>query len=1065
MTFFVKFTFLALSSIGSLAEIRHRRSLQTETDGSGSGPVKITDTPIGHLVALNNQADDGVKIIGTVANLPDLQSDNEAGVHVHDGYTIVEKDHVGGHLATKDGIDGWKDTKYSVDKQGASQMNFGAAGYSIEDDTPIIQHPVVIHNKAGVRVGIGQIEQLHHMLLVARITDYPTTSNDLSVRGTIAVSSHHHGKDSLTIHGTLSGLEPNAKLGNEANSCGVHIHAGATCQEAKGHFYNNAQTVDPWKSSQFSYKSSEGNIGSNGDGTAIVDLEITSAQLGTALHKVAGLTLVIHDKSGARVGCGVLVPSTGHVVRIQKSPTGTDTGVGPFGTLIVEDSINPKSEPANGQAVKIFGTVAGLQTSTGRSTMHVHEGFNVESPGGHYFGAPAHGSQRGYDGWIKMRYSTNDQGVAHVEAYDDAYDVNYATNPRLPYTLEDTYPVVFRTVVLHDSSFNEVAIGQIGRSHLLVAPKIHTYLGKNDLNLAGTVQANLHHDEISISGTLVGLPDTTCKHDAGVKNSCGVHIHREFSCDTYHADITLYPDYTGPLSPKGKISFQNLGIGGLKISGVVTGLEKDVKYDASTSPTNAAGVHIHAGTTCATADGVGGHYYQGAEDPWTQDIYTYNSGSDGVGRIGISQSVILSKEKFGFEPDAAVGRAVVVHDSTGKRIGCGILQPAGGGHYWNNQGTLPDPWASKSYEGTGNAASIDIRVTEAELGFPIDAVIGRALIVHDQAGSRIGCALLTPTTGKTVTLESYPGYNGQSSTPHGTFVVENSEDNSRVFVKGVAYGLKPNMASAGIHVHAGWFVGPGDNENANTGVGGHLLIGKKDMWQNTKYSTNDQGFAVIDVVGEAHTIEDGEPVAYHPLVLHEDGENAPRSAIGQIGKPGAFYATITKYPGSSYSGVVGGTIVVKARHNTLAMEGTLTGVETNARFDVSSQNSCGVHIHIGATCANALGHFYSGDSDPWIKSTYTYTSDKHGIASFKADLTTTDLGYSTNAISGRAIVVHDTSGNRIGCGILAPIVSGGVVRVSGYPGYVIPEYVSGTSTIFEAGLGLLSALLLMLSVL
>eukprot|EP00543_Licmophora_paradoxa_P007486 CAMPEP_0202449032 /NCGR_PEP_ID=MMETSP1360-20130828/7813_1 /ASSEMBLY_ACC=CAM_ASM_000848 /TAXON_ID=515479 /ORGANISM="Licmophora paradoxa, Strain CCMP2313" /LENGTH=308 /DNA_ID=CAMNT_0049066839 /DNA_START=312 /DNA_END=1238 /DNA_ORIENTATION=+ len=86
------------------------------------------------------------------------------------------------------------------------------------------------------------------------------------------------------------------------------------------------------------------------------------------------------------------------------------------------------------------------------------------------------------------------------------------------------------------------------------------------------------------------------------------------------------------------------------------------------------GVHIHVGTTCESADEVGGHYWNTIifgesddEDPWNAESYQ----TDYLGR---STSGFVIDSGFGIKDNT--GRAVVIHGQDGTRIGCGILEPA-----------------------------------------------------------------------------------------------------------------------------------------------------------------------------------------------------------------------------------------------------------------------------------------------------------------------------------------------------------------------------------------------------
>ena len=93
-------------------------------------------------------------------------------------------------------------------------------------------------------------------------------------------------------------------------------------------------------------------------------------------------------------------------------------------------------------------------------------------------------------------------------------------------------------------------------------------------------------------------------------------------------NVGAYPGYSGSHQVRGLVMAQDAGAAGVKISGVLTGLE----------PTVTAGpLHVHNGYSCETDTSAcvyGGcpHYYdflnQDAVDAW--DKVFYASGSDGI---------------------------------------------------------------------------------------------------------------------------------------------------------------------------------------------------------------------------------------------------------------------------------------------------------------------------------------------------------------------------------------------------------------------------------------------------
>lgn len=85
------------------------------------------------------------------------------------------------------------------------------------------------------------------------------------------------------------------------------------------------------------------------------------------------------------------------------------------------------------------------------------------------------------------------------------------------------------------------------------------------------------------------------------------------------------------------------------------------------------GIHIHEGTTCMYHQMVKGHYwYPGrngnVEDPWTEKygaVYSTNA-------MGVADGYF--KIDAGLNYNANRRHAVVLHDGSGNRYGCGILE-------------------------------------------------------------------------------------------------------------------------------------------------------------------------------------------------------------------------------------------------------------------------------------------------------------------------------------------------------------------------------------------------------
>jgi len=136
--------------------------------------------------------------------------------------------------------------------------------------------------------------------------------------------------------------------------------------------------------------------------------------------------------------------------------------------------------------------------------------------------------------------------------------------------------------------------------------------------------------------------------------------------------LSKYPGYTGALDIKGSVNVSVVR-GNVSLSWAFIGTEdlcNTVEQTATQlmdkAKPNSCGLHFHKGTSCDTAESVGGHYYNGKQDPWSPVVYvSYEGGSVGSTTVAIGQSI-----------DELAGHAFVVHDHTGGRVACGLLKHA-----------------------------------------------------------------------------------------------------------------------------------------------------------------------------------------------------------------------------------------------------------------------------------------------------------------------------------------------------------------------------------------------------
>jgi hypothetical protein len=130
-------------------------------------------------------------------------------------------------------------------------------------------------------------------------------------------------------------------------------------------------------------------------------------------------------------------------------------------------------------------------------------------------------------------------------------------------------------------------------------------------------------------------------------------------------NLAPYPGYSGELSVTGTVGgylYNNDAYIWYNVAGV--------EADCATAPegvANACGIHIHEGKTCDDADSVGGHYYDGdsmSDDPWAP--ITYQASADGTTKGKTFASIGAGQD--------INGRAIVVHDKTGARVACALIE-------------------------------------------------------------------------------------------------------------------------------------------------------------------------------------------------------------------------------------------------------------------------------------------------------------------------------------------------------------------------------------------------------
>merc|ERR1712087_545032 len=101
-----------------------------------------------------------------------------------------------------------------------------------------------------------------------------------------------------------------SKPSDKANSCGIHIHEGMTCDDADkvgGHYYDAGLSSDPWANVVYTAEKVPGSPTPQiGQAQAF-----TSVTIGSQTQAdIAGRAMVIHGPDGERIGCGLISTSS-----------------------------------------------------------------------------------------------------------------------------------------------------------------------------------------------------------------------------------------------------------------------------------------------------------------------------------------------------------------------------------------------------------------------------------------------------------------------------------------------------------------------------------------------------------------------------------------------------------------------------------------------------------------------------------------------------------------------------------------------------------------------------------
>jgi len=404
-------------------------------------------------------------------------------------------------------------------------------------------------------------------------------------------------------------------------------------------------------------------------------------------------------------------------------------------------------------------------------------------------------------------------------------------------------------------------------------------------------------------------------------------------------------------------------------------------------------------------------------------IFVTPEGLLGVGSaLGLEGNLAGARRLAGL-PDCTATNGCGVHVHDGDDCTDSSTQ---GGHYKESP-TASDPWSNIRYESTSSTGGADFSFSVTTLAKDI---AGKAFIVHNNAGDRVACGLLMAQT-KGVKSVSVAPLSDNTATGEVTLYTTDTQP-TKIIGAGRATGLEANLAGSppsgvanarGVHVHDGLSCAEGDQ-------GGHYTASNAtDPWASISYqSTSAQGGATFTFSVTTTALAIGDK----PFILHNNAGG--RVACGIIEGPyKVFYAELMPCGASSS---VTGEVAVFVTPSGLLGAGAATVLEAYlqpaerrlAGLNVvkCQSTTCGVHVHSGSACdteANRGGHYYTTGtlintqgglhySNPWETTGYKMT-DAAGNASFTFSVNTL-----ATDVEGKPVVVHDSDGKCVACGIL-----------------------------------------------
>jgi hypothetical protein len=346
--------------------------------------------------------------------------------------------------------------------------------------------------------------------------------------------------------------------------------------------------------------------------------------------------------------------------------------------------------------------------------------------------------------------------------------------------------------------------------------------------------------------------------------------------------------------------------------------------------------------------------------------------------------------------------------------GTGCFDHAGDA-MWNH--AHPNPWSKVRYiTGGGGARAGNVKVMT---GLTNDRILGQTMIVTDSWGERIACGIIVPKIEEVIAFSPYYNYRGPLRVTGWATVIGDGAELAATqtliwTLQGVDTACRGAMSSwrggdsCGIQLHQG--------TDCSADAGPHFFAVHEDPWRSVRYSENGAGVSHQQVT--VRTGLTNSDVLGHTLIVHD--RHGTKVACGVV-VPKVLLVT-EFIPYFRYNGPhkVHGNLTAQAYGAGHAAGQTLSWSLFNA--DPACHGAvahrpmaCGILIHRGTTCTGDAGEPFAkaGINPTTLAATYLMTGQTS-----HARGTNVATGLTNDKILGHVVVVYDSKGVRIACGVL-----------------------------------------------